>query len=186
MSDLPGNAGDILLPVARAAIAERLGVPAATPAQHPEWLERPGASFVTLTVDGHLRGCIGSLAARLPLGADVAGNARAAAFRDPRFDPLGREDLAGVRVEVSVLDEPTPLTFASRADALAQLRPHLDGLILTAGGRRATFLPQVWRQLPDPAAFVDALLVKAGLRPGGWPRGIALERYGVRAWQEEP
>ena len=185
MLALPADAGGVLLPLARAAFADRLGLTAPRSAR-PPWLDAPGASFVTLTTDGRLRGCIGTLVAHAPLGEDVAANARNAAFRDPRFEPLRSDEFGGVRVEVSVLGEPEPLTFASRADALAQLRPGIDGLILTAGRHRATFLPQVWEHLGDADAFVDALLAKAGLRPGHWPHDLALARYGVRAWAEEP
>ena len=173
--------------VVRLVIAARLAGKAAVVPEPPgETLRRELGAFVTLTIDGRLRGCIGTLVAHAPLGEDVAANARNAAFRDPRFEPLRSDEFGGVRVEVSVLGEPEPLTFASRADALAQLRPGIDGLILTAGRHRATFLPQVWDHLGDADAFVDALLAKAGLRPGHWPHDLALARYGVRAWAEEP
>lgn len=189
MSELPEGAGPVLTGLARYAIASAsplAGRGTLNPGRPalPNWTNSPGASFVTLTQDGHLRGCIGSLQAWRALHDDVADNARSAAFRDPRFPPLRAAELDITRIEVSVLSAPAPMEFASQADALSQLRPGTDGLILAAGGRRATFLPQVWDELPDPSQFVAQLLRKAGLSPNYWGDDVALQRYTVTAFAE--
>ncbi|NJD24333.1 MAG: AmmeMemoRadiSam system protein A [Betaproteobacteria bacterium] len=175
--------GNTLLILARAAIAREFGQAAPAAVDLPE-LQESGATFVTLTQDGALRGCIGSLQAWRPLRADVEDNARNAAFRDPRFPRLAADELPATRVEVSLLTPAQPMTFTGEADALAQLRPGIDGVIFSAGGRRATFLPQVWEQLPDPAVFMAHLKQKAGLPPGYWGPDVRLERYQVRKWKE--
>lgn len=183
---LPPDAAAVLVGLARAAIARALhvrGVP--DPPPPPAWARAKGASFVTLTLDGHLRGCLGSLTAVHPLAEDVEQNARAAALRDPRFSPLTRAEAAAVQVEVSVLSPVTPLPVADRADAVARLRPGIDGVVLTCGGRRGTLLPQVWRTLPDPEDFLDALLRKAGLPPDWWSDDVALGTYTVTELREE-
>lgn len=186
-----GEKGLLLTTLARAAIARELdGSPPAPPiaealaAADLDWLAQPGAVFVTLTRRGELRGCIGSLEARRPLREDVEANARAAAFADPRFPPLTREELDQVRVEVSLLTPAEPLSFTSEADALGRLRPGRDGVILEYGPRQATFLPQVWAQLPEPSAFLAHLKRKAGLDPTFWDDGIRLFRYRVEKYQE--
>lgn len=175
--------GRLLTGLARAAIAKRFGNPEPI-LPHPDWLDRPGAVFVTLTQNGELRGCIGSLEAHRSLADDLAENARAAAFRDPRFAPLGEDELARTRVEVSILSAPEPLRFTSEADALAQLRPGVDGVILEYGGHRATFLPQVWEQLPDKRVFMAHLKQKAGLLADFWADGVRLYRYTVEKFKE--
>lgn len=181
---LPEDAGRVLLPLARGAIAVRLGGPA-PPADHAAWLDEPGASFVTLTIGPRLRGCIGTIRACRTLGADVVANAQHAAFDDSRFRPLRANELDAVKVEVSVLTAPQPLRFTSREDLLGQLRPATDGLIVQAAGHRATFLPQVWNQLPEPGAFLAQLLRKAGLGESWWnPGKLVVERYQVHAWAE--
>lgn len=173
---------DLLPGYARAVIGAALGE---CPAPEPEasW-EEPGATFVTLTRGGSLRGCIGSLSATRPLHEDLARNARAAALRDPRFPALGARELDEVRVEVSVLTPPELLPPMSREQAEAELRPGVDGVILEAGPRRATFLPQVWRQLPEPADFLDGLLRKAGLPLDWWGPEVRLSRYEVVSYEE--
>ncbi|MDR1709953.1 MAG: AmmeMemoRadiSam system protein A [Candidatus Accumulibacter sp.] len=176
--------GQALLILARNAIEGEFGRPARAAAPLAE-LAAPGAAFVTLTQNGNLRGCIGSLEAWRPLAEDVAANARAAAFRDPRFPALRREELEATRVEVSLLDAPEPMHFTDEADALAQLRPNVDGLILSRGSRRATFLPQVWESLATPRAFMEHLKLKAGLPANFWSADVKLARYGVRKWKEE-
>ncbi|MDR1512461.1 MAG: AmmeMemoRadiSam system protein A [Propionibacteriaceae bacterium] len=179
---LPPEAGATLTRLARSAIASRFHEAPGPP--RADWLEAEGAAFVTLTIGGALRGCIGSLEAYRPLGDDVADNARAAAFRDPRFPALSEPELERCAVEVSVLDAPEPMGFESEADALAQLRPGVDGVILADGRRRATFLPQVWESLPGPAEFMGQLKRKAGLRADHWGPGVRLWRYGVTAFEE--
>lgn len=175
--------GQLLVRLARAAIAREFGI--ATPSlAHPDWLDAPGAVFVTLTESGRLRGCIGSLEAHRPLGMDVEHNARAAAFSDPRFPPLRPEELDRVRVEVSLLSPAVPMQFKDESDALAQLRPGVDGVILEYGRYRATFLPQVWEQLPQPDVFMAHLKQKAGLSGDFWQQALRLSRYGVDKFKE--
>lgn len=151
--------------------------PMLTPDEYPGDLFRPAATFVTLERHGELRGCMGMLEARRPLAQDVADNAFAAAFRDPRFAPLNRDELADLDVHISILSPAEPLQFASEAALLAQLRPGVDGLIIEAGGRRATFLPTVWQALPEPAAFLRQLKLKAGLSAGYWSDRLRAWRY---------
>jgi AmmeMemoRadiSam system protein A len=143
----------------------------------PETLRQPRASFVTLDLSGALRGCIGSLIARDPLAVDVADNAFNAAFRDPRFPPVDASELPGLGIHISILSPPEPLPAASEADLLGKLRPGIDGLILTDGPCKATFLPAVWDHLPNTAAFVRELKMKAGLAAGHWSSTIRFERY---------
>lgn len=176
--------GDTLLRLARWAIAGRLGQNLPVP-DRPEWLDRPGAVFVTLTQHGRLRGCIGSLEARRPLGEDVEANARAAAFNDPRFPPMTENELADTQVEVSILSPAEPLPCTGREDALRQLRPDVDGIVLEYGAHRATFLPQVWEQLPEPEQFLAHLMIKAGLPAYYWSDGIKLYRYTVEKFKED-
>lgn len=179
--------GVTLLVLARNAIAARLGQPAPAPqgdaVDLPE-LQEMGATFVTLTQNGQLRGCIGSLEAWRALRIDVQENALAAAFRDPRFKPLSADEFARTLVEVSLLTPPEAMHFGSEADALVQLRPGIDGVIFSAGNRRATFLPQVWEQLPNPVEFIAHLKQKAGLPAHYWGPDVKLERYGVQKWKE--
>jgi hypothetical protein len=176
--------GTTLLTLARNAIAARFGLsPAPVAVDRPE-LAKMGATFVTLTQRGQLRGCIGSLEAWRPLGQDVQENARAAAFRDPRFEPLNVDELPITRVEVSLLSAAEPIHFRDEADALAQLRQNIDGVIFSVGSRRSTFLPQVWEQLPEPADFMARLKQKAGLPANYWGPDVLLERYTVHKWKE--
>ena len=127
-----------------------------------------GASFVTLTVRGQLRGCIGALEAYQPLVDDVREHAVAAALKDPRFPAVREGELNGIQLEVSRLTRPVPLDYKDAADLLSKLRPHVDGVILKDGFRRATFLPQVWEKLPDRAEFLDNLCYKMGARGDLW------------------
>ncbi|MCS6785757.1 MAG: AmmeMemoRadiSam system protein A [Thiobacillaceae bacterium] len=177
--------GRVLTRLARARIARDLGLPAEEP-ERPAWLKQPGAAFVTLTRDGRLRGCIGSLSARRSLEEDVEENARLAAFADPRFAPLTPEEFADTEVEVSVLSPTEPIYFTDEADALRQLRPGIDGVILEYGRQRATFLPQVWAQLPEPRDFLAHLKRKAGLPADFWHPDLKLYRYTVEKYTEAP
>jgi hypothetical protein len=115
----------------------------------------------------------------------VRANAHAAAFRDPRFLPLSADELTRTRIEISLLAPAETMQFKDEADALAQLRPHIDGLIFTVGGRRATFLPQVWEQLPNPQEFLAHLKQKGGFAADYWSKDVRLLRYGVNKWQED-
>ncbi|MFP5506943.1 MAG: AmmeMemoRadiSam system protein A [Gammaproteobacteria bacterium] len=149
---------------------------------YPESLRAPGASFVTLHRHGELRGCIGSLEAYRPLVTDVADNAFAAAFRDPRFAPLRTDELADLELHISVLSAPRALDFRDEADLLRQLRPGVDGLILTADGHRGTFLPSVWESLPRPEQFLAQLKRKAGLPADYWSPALRVQRYTTEAF----
>lgn len=176
--------GRVLTQLARASIARALGEPVDEPPR-PDWLKAPGAVFVTLTRNGELRGCIGSLEARRSLEEDVVENARMAAFGDPRFAPLTRAELNDTRVEVSVLSHAEPIRFSDEEDALKQLRPGVDGVILEYGRHRATFLPQVWQQLPEPREFMAHLKRKASLPADFWADGVRLYRYTVEKYEED-
>ena len=172
-----------LLTIARNAIGNEFGLNEQAVAPLPD-LDTPAASFVTLTQNEKLRGCIGSLDAYRPLAHDVFENARAAAFRDPRFPPLRSDELARTRIEVSLLDAPRPLLCDNEPDALAALQPGIDGLILICGRHRATFLPQVWESLRTPRLFLEQLKLKAGLPANFWSSQVKLSRYGVQKWKE--
>ena len=135
----------------------------------PLSLRQEGSSFITLTRRGQLRGCIGSLEAYQPLAEDVRLHAIAAALKDPRFPPVKEEELGGIRIEVSRLTHPVPLEYTDAGDLLSKLRPHVDGVILRDDSfRRATFLPQVWEKIPDPAEFLCNLCYKMGVEPEMW------------------
>lgn len=176
--------GTILLPIARAAISTALGRTRVA-AEDAVWLQELGASFVTLTQQGQLRGCIGTLEARRSLLADVKANAVAAALRDPRFLPLAVTELEYTEIEVSLLSPMRAMHFDSEAHALAQLRPGIDGVVLEFQHYRSTFLPQVWEQLPSAPEFMAHLKRKAGLPADFWAKGMRLQRYGVRKWKEK-
>ena len=176
------EAGSTLLGIARAAIESKLFGSAQT--FDGPWLRQMGASFITLTRDGALRGCIGSLQALRPLGGDVAENAIGAAFRDPRFPPVTAAEWPSVRVEVSLLSTPKPLRFADEADLFSQLSVGEDGIILEADGRRGTFLPQVWETIPDKHLFMRELARKAGLADDVRLGRCRIWRYRVTKWKE--
>jgi len=175
------EAGRTLVEIAKGSIANGLG-PSSVPAKrnHLPWLLQPGASFVTLTRNGELRGCVGSLSATRPIGEDVAANARAAAFQDPRFPKLKRDEWPLCRIEVSLLSAPKPILFADEADLLSQLSPGEDGLILEAEGKRATYLPQVWEVLSDKRQLLQELKKKAGLPAETRLARCKVWRYRVR------
>jgi AmmeMemoRadiSam system protein A len=143
-------------------------------------LREPGASFVTLRRRAELRGCTGTLEARLPLVEDVARNAWRSASADPRFPPLAPAELDELEISVSVLSPLEPFRVESELDLLARLRPGIDGLVLREGAHSATFLPSVWESLAEPRAFLDALRQKAGLPPGHWSGTLRFERYTTR------
>lgn len=176
--------GEILLAVARAAISSALGIPQ-TADETATWLTEPGACFVTLTQQGKLRGCVGSLQAHRSLLADVKSNAVSAALYDTRFMPLTAEELEIIRIEISLLTPTEPMAFQDEADALSQLRPDVDGVVFEFGRHRSTFLPQVWEQLPDPRQFMAHLKLKAGLPDNFWDEGIKLSRYSVSKFSEK-
>jgi AmmeMemoRadiSam system protein A len=136
----------------------------------------PGASFVTLERKGALRGCVGTLEAARPLGQDVQRNA-VKAMRDPRLPPVTAADWPELDVKVSVLAPPSAVPATTREELLGALRPGVDGLILTDGRHRATFLPAVWEKLPAPADFLGALLAKGGWPAHGWPEQLTALTY---------
>lgn len=135
------------------------------------------ASFVTLNLDGRLRGCIGSMIAHRPLLTDVIDNAWKAAFGDPRFPALTAGELDRIAVSVSILSTPRPMTFADEKDLVRQVRPDIDGLIMQDGDRRGIFLPSVWSGLPKAESFVTHLKRKAGLPADHWSGTLRVSRY---------
>lgn len=203
--------GQMLLHLARAAIAREFGF-VSHDLPRIEWLEEPGATFVTLTLNDRLHGCIGSLEANRPLIDDVCYNAVAAAFQDPRYAPLTKQEFADVIIEVALLSKPEPIHFSSEQDALAQLNPGLDGVIFEykpsnnspadpAGGgtqglaaistpdpysstRRATFLPHAWADFPHAEVFLARLKGQAGLPEDFWSVDIRLARFTIQKWRE--
>jgi MEMO1 family protein len=140
------------------------------------------ATFVTLTENERLRGCIGSLSAHRPLIDDALANTAQAGFADPRFPPLKQSELAGLRLDVSILSHPRSLPAGSESELVAALEPDRDGLVLTAGKRRALFLPSVWRHVLDGREFVRNLMTKAGFEPNRWPEGLDARRFRVESF----
>jgi AmmeMemoRadiSam system protein A len=162
---------DSLLRLARATLERglrRQKLPPLDLQAMPPHLKAPGASFITLTIRGELRGCIGALEAYQPLAQDVREHALAAALDDPRFPPVTPEELDQIQIEISRLTEPQDLQYQDSADLLHRLRPGVDGVILRDGMRRATFLPQVWEKIPDKAEFLDNLCAKMGAPADTW------------------
>jgi len=176
--------GGVLTTLARNSIAERLEAHVSEICTDFGWLHKTAACFVTLHKLGCLRGCIGSIEAHRPLIEDVCANAVSAAFNDPRFPPLTRNELENVNLEVSVLTPLRALHITCEADALAQLRPEQDGIVLEYGQHRGTFLPQVWQQLPEPEKFLLHLKLKAGLAADFWHKDIRMYRYTVEKYTE--
>ncbi len=172
-----------LLHLARAAIAKELGF-ISDDLPRPAWMEEPGATFVTLTLHGRMRGCIGSLEANRPLIDDVRQNAVAAAFHDPRFAPLTKAEFAEVVIDVALLSTPELISFSSERDALAKLNPGVDGVTLECGSKRASFLPHAWAESPDPQVFLALLKNQAGLADDFWSDDIKLSRFTIRKWRE--
>jgi hypothetical protein len=173
-----------LLQLARASIEAAVRgqpLPDADPARLSPALLRLGTCFVTLTQDGELRGCIGGLHAQLPLYEDVREHAAQAALRDYRFPTVTPEEVPGLDIEISVLTEPQPLPYDKPEDLPRLLRPGVDGVILSQGMRRATFLPQVWERVLDPELFLSMLCEKMGAHPDTWRR----TKLEVRTYQVE-
>ena len=175
--------GRRLVQLARDVIVRELGGP--TPVR-PEgaWFDQPAATFVTITRDGQLHGCIGSLTPRQSLASDVEHNAIAAAFMDPRSQALRAEWLPEVGVEVTLLGPLVPMRFADEADLLRRLEPHVDGLVLRWRLYRGTFLPQVWESLEEPRVFLNELKVKAGLPHDFWADDVEVSRFHVQKWSD--
>ena len=149
------------------------------PGQLDTALQTKRATFVTLNTHGQLRGCIGMLEPVRPLAEDVARNAYAAAFSDPRFPPLLKNELDQLDIHISILATPEEMVFNSEDDLITQLRPGIDGLIMEEGRHRGTFLPSVWKSLPDPREFLQHLKLKSGLSANYWSDSIRIQRYTV-------
>ncbi len=179
---------DCLLDIARRAIslaARGQRLPPLAIDSLPDRVKAPGASFVTLTEGGDLRGCVGALEAYQSLAEDVWEHAEAAAIHDYRFPPLQEPELPGVEIEISYLTPPVPLEYDTPAELLARLRPGVDGVILRDGFHRATFLPQVWEKLPDPEAFLSHLCEKMGARRDLWrQKRLQVFTYQVESFEE--
>jgi AmmeMemoRadiSam system protein A len=180
---------ETLLRLARDAITRRVNgekLMPLDPASLPPHLLEMGASFITLTMDGQLRGCIGALEPYQPLVEDVRQHAVAAALEDPRFPPVQKNELSGIQIEVSRLTRPVPLEYEDAADLLSKLRPHVDGVVLRDGTyRRGTFLPQVWEKISDPAEFLSNLCYKMGVNENLWrSRHLEVFTYEVEEFHE--
>ncbi|MGD1085663.1 MAG: AmmeMemoRadiSam system protein A, partial [Verrucomicrobiota bacterium] len=171
--------------LARVAANSDSPAPDVNTKEPPPQLSAAKGCFVTLTENGALRGCIGYILPQTALYQAVADNARNAATRDPRFQPVRPDEVGKIKIEISVLTEPQPLPFNSPQDLLNKLRPGEDGVVLRIGQRSATFLPQVWDQLPDKTEFLNALAEKAGCAPGDW-RGanVTVSIYHAEAFAE--
>jgi len=186
--NLTEEEGKYLLFVARKTIQEALferNAKEPSPSlDSPKYLERRG-TFVTLTIDGALRGCIGHIIPQESLIEGVRINAVNAALHDPRFRPLSRNEFPKIRIEVSILTEPEPLSFSDANDLSMKLRPGIDGVIIKKSFHQATFLPQVWEQLPDKSSFLSHLCMKAGLDGDAWKKEkIDVYIYQVQAFEE--
>lgn len=175
-----------LLKIARDEITGRLMGRQPPKVENTEFQEE-AATFVTLKKSGQLRGCIGTLEARRSLCDDIQHNALGAAFRDSRFPAVTERELNNLDIELSILEHPEEIAFDSETQLLSQLKPGVDGIILTAGAAgeyRATFLPQVWKQLPHPQQFLNQLKLKAGLRENYWGNDVVIMRYRVVSFAE--
>ena len=187
--DFSQHQGDILIKLARQTISEKLG--RFSEEVDPDSLKDKDfqahrGTFVTLTIDGQLRGCIGSLEASESILEGIKRNAINAAFRDPRFSDLDAKELDKIDIEVSILTDPQALEYRDSQDLLAKLRPHVDGVILRKGAASATFLPQVWEQLPQTEKFLSHLCLKAGLSADAWKTSrLEIMTYQVQYFEEE-
>jgi AmmeMemoRadiSam system protein A len=176
-----------LLNIARAAIKaglENTNFKADLSQISKELLEKR-ATFVTLTIHSDLRGCIGHLVPIQELYKDVIENAQAAAFSDPRFRPLLKDELSQIKIEISILGPSKKFTYQSPEKLVQYLEENKPGVTLSKNGYSATFLPQVWEELPDAPHFLDHLCLKAGLDPYEWQRGVEIEIYTVDKFEEK-
>lgn len=178
----------LLLSLARRALVDGLGGARLAPLNLeslPDSLRKPGASFVTLTRQGELRGCVGTLEAYQSLAEDVREHALAAALKDYRFPPVRPEEVDGLQIEISCLTPPRELDYEHPDELLERLRPSIDGVILYDDLRRATFLPQVWEKLPEPAQFLDHLCAKMGVEASLWRyKKLKVHVYQVEEFHE--
>lgn len=180
---------DFLLTLARQTIVKAVNhqpLPTWNDADLTDTLRHQGASFVTLTMDGDLRGCIGSLEAYQSLVDDVRDHARQAALEDYRFPPVTSAEIARLHIEISRLTPSAPLAYQNPGDLPGLLKPNVDGVILKDGFRRATFLPQVWQQLPEPEEFLSHLCTKMGAASDLWKRKVLeVSIYHVEEFEEK-
>lgn len=180
--------GQVLLELARKTLETQLTEGSAALPSPPDdpALSEKAATFVTLKIAGKLRGCIGSLEPDSPLWEGIRDNAINAGFCDHRFSPLTPEELPAVHLDISILSRAQPLHYENPEDLPAKLRPGVDGVVLRDGPRRATFLPQVWQQLPTSEQFLDHLCLKAGLGRGTWrQRKLEILTYQVQCFEED-
>ena len=183
--DMPPETGQTLIAIARGAIARKLNPDTRFDVPDADWLQAKRASYVTLLHDGRLRGRSGTLEAQRTLAEDVMANAVAAACKDPRFKPLGRDEFANTRIEVCVLSALESLQTTDEAATLAQLRPGTDGVVLEYGCHRSSFLPEMWDHSADAAEFLARLKYQAGLPPDFWSPEVRIGRYTAIKWQEK-
>ena len=183
--DMPPETGQTLIAIARGAIARQLNPDTRFDVPDADWLQAKRASYVTLLHDGRLRGRTGTLEAQRTLAEDVMANAVAAACKDPRFKPLGRDEFANTRIEVCVLSALESLQTTDEAATLAQLRPGTDGVVLEYGCHRSSFLPEMWDHSADAAEFLARLKYQAGLPPDFWSPEVRIGRYTAIKWQEK-
>lgn len=163
----------LLLSLARQSIENCINnrpLPKLDPSQLTLRLQQEGASFVTLTIKGYLRGCVGALEPYQSLADDVREHAIAAAFQDYRFPPVQPAEIRDIQIEISYLTKPVKMNYEDSAELIGRLRPNIDGVVLRDGMRRATFLPQVWEKIPDAEEFLDQLCMKMGSPPDLWRR----------------
>ncbi|MHB1730761.1 MAG: AmmeMemoRadiSam system protein A [Leptospirillum sp.] len=175
--------GQIIVGIARSAIEEGLGFPEKSFPDLP-WLRTFGATFVTLTLGGNLHGCIGSLLPSRPLRTDIRENARAAAFHDPRFLPVTRPHLKDLGISVSLLSPMEQYLFLDLEDLARQISKNREGLLLEWKHRTATYLPEVWEQIPDPAQFIGELLKKGRIPPNALPPELRAYHYKTTIMKE--
>jgi len=171
VAELNQEEREILLDLARRALEAGVAgdpLPQIKLSNLPASLQDPGATFVTLTIKGELRGCIGTLSVQQPLAEDVREHAVAAALNDYRFTPVAEAELSDINIEISRLTSPQPVKYGSPQELLAAIRPNVDGVIIRSGSRRATFLPQVWEKIPNPEQFLGSLCLKMGVDSNYW------------------
>jgi len=186
---LSEDEGKYLLGVARETIKNRLGnieEPQINWKKIPEKFQERLGTFVTVTIEDNLRGCIGHIIPRESLMEGIKENAINAAFKDPRFHPLTKEEFDRIEIEISILISPQELSYSGAEDLLKKLRPGIDGVIIKKGFYEATFLPQVWEQLSEKEEFLSHLCLKAGLSPDSWKKEkLHVSTYQVQAFEEK-
>lgn len=192
--NLSPQQGQLLVELARQILMERLGkrvsqsnIDSLNTALKDPCFQKSCGTFVTLKINGQLRGCIGNLSSNDSLLSGVRRNTINAAFHDPRFAPLSASELDRIEIEISILTEPKPLNYRNTTDLLEKLRPKVDGVTICLGHASATFLPQVWEQLPEPQDFLTHLCMKAGLAADAWKnRKLDVSTYQVQYFEEHP